>query len=82
MPDREARVTAAWPSPKGPGPSRAGADQDAGPVRDPEDQARQLCLRLLTGRPRTRAQLAAAMQRHGVPGDAAEAVLALLSRAP
>ena len=47
---------------------------DAG--RDPEEQARQLCLRLLTGRPRTRTQLADAMHRRGVPDDAAAAVLA------
>jgi regulatory protein len=43
---------------------------------DPEEQARQLCLRLLTGRPRTRAQLAEAMHRHGLPEDASAAVLA------
>src|ERR1700722_3016169 len=43
---------------------------------DPEEQARQLCLRLLTGRPRTRAQLAEAMHRRGVPEDAAATVLA------
>jgi regulatory protein len=42
---------------------------------DPEEQARQLCLRLLTGRPRTRAQLAEAMQRRGIPDGAAAAVL-------
>jgi regulatory protein len=43
---------------------------------DPAEQARQLCLRLLTGRPRTRAQLAEAMHRRGVPEDAAATVLA------
>ncbi len=42
---------------------------------DPEAQARQICLRLLTAAPRTRAQLAQALQRKGVPGEAAEAVL-------
>ncbi len=41
----------------------------------PEAQARQICLRLLTAAPRTRAQLARALQRKGVPGEAAEAVL-------
>ena len=83
MPDRAARVTAAQPGPDGPGPGgqpRAGQTEpgQAGPgqVKDPEEQARQLCLRLLTGRPRTRAQLAEAMHRHGVPEDAAAAVLA------
>ena len=57
------------------GPAKA-AEAEAGPARDPEEQARQLCLRLLAGRPRTRAQLAEAMNRRGVPGDAAAAVLA------
>jgi regulatory protein len=42
---------------------------------DPEAVARQICLRMLTGAPRTRAQLAAALARRGVPEDVAEAVL-------
>jgi regulatory protein len=42
---------------------------------DPEARARQLCLRLLTLAPRTRAQLAVALREHGVPDEAAEAVL-------
>jgi regulatory protein len=42
---------------------------------DPEAVARQICLRLLTAAPRTRAQLATALQRRGVPDDAADAVL-------
>jgi regulatory protein len=46
------------------------------PEPDPEAVARQICLRLLTAAPRTRAQLAAALQRRGVPEDAADAVLA------
>jgi len=44
-------------------------------ARAPEARARQICLRLLTAAPRTRAELAAALSRRGVPGDAAEAVL-------
>jgi regulatory protein len=44
-------------------------------TRDPEARARQICLRLLTISPRTRAQLAQAMHRGGVPDEAAEAVL-------
>jgi regulatory protein len=55
-----------------------GRDEPAGtadPLADPEAVARQICLRLLTAAPRTRAQLAAALQRRGVPGEAAEAVL-------
>jgi regulatory protein len=42
---------------------------------DPDARARQICLRLLAAAPRTRAQLAAALDRRGVPGEAAEAVL-------
>ena len=44
-------------------------------VGDPEARARQICLRLLTAAPRTRAELAAALHRRGVPAEAAEAVL-------
>ena len=44
-------------------------------VGDPEAQARQICLRLLTLAPRTRAQLAAALHRRGIPDETAEAVL-------
>ena len=44
-------------------------------VGDPEARARQICLRLLTAAPRTRAELAAALNRRGVPGEVAEAVL-------
>jgi regulatory protein len=42
---------------------------------DPEARARQICLRLLTAAPRTRAQLAQALNRCAVPAEAAEAVL-------
>ena len=53
-------------------PSRAGS----GPPRTPEEQARAICLRLLTGNPRTRRQLADALRERGIPDDAAEEVLA------
>jgi regulatory protein len=43
---------------------------------DPEARARQICLRLLTISPKTRAQLAAALDRRGIPAEAAGAVLA------
>ena len=43
--------------------------------QDPEARARQICLRLLTIAPRTRAQLAQAMHRGGIPAEAAETVL-------
>jgi regulatory protein len=42
---------------------------------DPEEQARQICLRLLTIAPKTRAQLAQALRRRGITAEAAEAVL-------
>jgi regulatory protein len=48
------------------------AETEAG---DPEAQARQICLELLTTAPKTRAQLAQALRRHRVPAEAAEAVL-------
>lgn len=54
----------------GRGPSRPAAER-----RDPEARARDICLRLLTGSPRTRAQLADALRRKDVPDDVAERVL-------
>lgn len=42
---------------------------------DPEARAREICLRLLSAAPRTRAQLADALHRKNVPADAAERVL-------
>jgi regulatory protein len=53
-----------------------GKQASGSPPEDPEAQARQICLRLLTTAPRTRAQLAQALRRHGTPAEAAEAVLA------
>jgi regulatory protein len=44
-------------------------------LADPEQAARAICLRLLTGQPRTRAELAAALAKRGVPDDAAATVL-------
>lgn len=42
---------------------------------DPEAVGRQICLRMLTAEPRTRAQLAEAMRRRGVPDNTAESIL-------
>ena len=42
---------------------------------DPEEAARQICLRLLAAGPRTRAQLASALSRRRVPDEIADAVL-------
>lgn len=52
-----------------------GGKPDGKLTEDPEAAARQICLRLLTAAPRTRAQLATALRRRGVPADAAEEVL-------
>lgn len=48
---------------------------DGSKEADPEALARQICLRMLTAAPRTRAQLAGALSRGGVPEETAEAVL-------
>ncbi len=45
------------------------------PEPDPESVARSIALRLLTGAPRSRAQLAEALARRDVPDDVAERVL-------
>ena len=42
---------------------------------DPESVARAVCLRALTGAPKTRRQLAELLERRGIPEDAADAVL-------
>jgi regulatory protein len=42
---------------------------------DPRTLAREICLRLLTFGPRTRAQLADALRKRGIPDDAADDVL-------
>jgi len=42
---------------------------------DPVSVARAICLRLLTDRQRTRAELATALRRKGVPDNAARTVL-------
>jgi len=60
------------------GAAGSAPDGPAGPAEadaDPEAVARQICLRMLTAAPRTRAQLAAALRRRGVPDEAAQAVL-------
>jgi regulatory protein len=44
-------------------------------TQDPEARARQICLQLLTAAPRTRAELAQAMDSDGVPDEVAEAIL-------
>ncbi|MFF4607439.1 recombination regulator RecX [Streptomyces sp. NPDC001339] len=54
---------------------RSSSRAEAGPPRTPEEQARAICLRLLTGTPRTRKQLEDALRRRGIPEEAAQDVL-------
>jgi regulatory protein len=49
--------------------------EPSGPPADPEAAARDICLRLLSFSPRTRAQLADALRRKGVEEEVAERVL-------
>ncbi|PZG07087.1 recombination regulator RecX [Nonomuraea aridisoli] len=51
----------------------------SGGEADPEAVARNICLRLLTMAPKTRAQLAEALRKRDVPEEAAEAVLSRFS---
>lgn len=55
--------------------SRSGGTADRDPPADPQQQARTICLRLLAVRPRTRAELATALDRRGIPEQDATAVL-------
>ncbi|MFH0173880.1 recombination regulator RecX [Streptomyces cacaoi] len=52
--------------------SRAERGESSG---DPAERARAICLRLLTGTPRTRKQLADALRKREIPDDVAEEVL-------
>ncbi|WP_327238504.1 recombination regulator RecX [Streptomyces sp. NBC_01317] len=57
-----------------PDPDSSGAGQEL-PPQDPAERARAICLRLLTGTPRTRKQLADALEKREIPEDVAEEVL-------
>jgi regulatory protein len=57
-------------------PEHEGGDGAAG---EPQERARQVCLRLLTLAPRTRAQLAGALRKRGIPDEAADEVLGRLA---
>ncbi|GGM08806.1 hypothetical protein GCM10010129_60840 [Streptomyces fumigatiscleroticus] len=50
-------------------------DEKEAPPEDPVERARAICLRLLTGTPRTRKQLADALRERDIPAEAAEEVL-------
>ncbi len=62
-------------APSSPVPGQEGPRAEQERPLDPVEQARALCLRLLTGTPRTRKQLADAMRRREIPEEAAEHVL-------
>ncbi len=66
---------------RGTGEADAKAPKAADNAARAEAAARQICLRLLTAAPRTRAQLADALRRRGVPDDAADAVLGRFAEA-
>jgi regulatory protein len=54
------------------------ADRTPEAAADPEEVARNICLRMLTARPCTRGELAAELRRRGVPVEAAAEVLSRL----
>ncbi|MEU4349387.1 recombination regulator RecX [Streptomyces sp. NPDC023838] len=80
------RARSGRPGPKRAGSRRAGpegfgdgadpsrAEKDPAP-QDPAERARAICLRLLTGTPRTRKQLADALKKREIPDEVAEEVL-------
>lgn len=57
------------------GEGEAHDEEREGEPRDPAEQARAICLRLLTGTPRTRRQLADALRKKEIPDEIAEEVL-------
>ena len=73
---RRGRRSGSSPDPDGPdaAPPSGGphAEDDPG---DPEQVARSICLRALTGAPKTRQQLADLLAKRGIPDDVADLVL-------
>jgi regulatory protein len=55
--------------------AREAYGQAEGRAHNPQAAAREICLRLLTAAPRTRAQLVTALRNRGVPESVAEEVL-------
>ncbi|MFD7445543.1 recombination regulator RecX [Streptomyces sp. NPDC059909] len=60
-----------WP---GDSPDSSRAEKELSP-QDPAERARAICLRLLTGTPRTRKQLRDALHKRDIPDDVADEVL-------
>jgi regulatory protein len=63
------------PSAEDEGPSASSRAEKGESSGDPAERARAICLRLLTGTPRTRRQLADALSKREIPDDVAEEVL-------
>ncbi|MFJ8106677.1 recombination regulator RecX [Streptomyces sp. NPDC096132] len=63
------------PSAEDGGTSSSSRAEKGEPSGDPAERARAICLRLLTGTPRTRKQLADALRKREIPDDVAEEVL-------
>jgi regulatory protein len=68
------RRSGGWPSQRG----RVGRGEPSNPREsaDPGERAREICLRLLAVRPRTRAELATALKQRGIDDTVAAEVLA------
>ena len=64
-----------WGGRSGPRPGGPGRGGPAEPDADPVAVAREICLRLLAERARTRQELAQALRKREVPDEAANAVL-------
>jgi regulatory protein len=80
MPGRRARTGRGWDA--APPRTRAGTSADAQkpgktekPPVDPYERAREICLRQLSFRPRTRSELATALRKHEIDDDVATSVL-------
>ncbi|MER5429114.1 recombination regulator RecX [Streptomyces sp. NPDC002588] len=63
------------PSTEDGGASSSSRAEKEEPSADPAERARAICLRLLTGTPRTRKQLADALRKREIPDEVAEEVL-------
>ena len=73
---RRGRRSGPSPDPDGPDAApQAGDPHPEDDLGDPEQVARSICLRALTGAPKTRQQLADLLAKRGIPDDVAEAVL-------
>ena len=73
--DSAAEPTHAGPGSAGLAPVEPGRAEPGSAEPGGEEVARAICLRLLTAGPRTRAQLATALRKRGIPAEVAESVL-------